>query len=59
MQKSPKEIEIQELLAPVVEDAGYEVVDLRLRTEAGRLVLRLLVDRVGSRSTSAPASAGN
>ncbi len=47
MQKSPKEIEIQELLAPVVEDAGYEVVDLRLRTEAGRLVLRLLVDRPG------------
>ncbi|GAB4248639.1 ribosome maturation factor RimP [Deferrisoma sp.] len=35
------------LLGPVVEDAGYELVDLRLRTEAGRLVLRVLADRPG------------
>ncbi|NTU59892.1 MAG: ribosome maturation factor RimP [Deltaproteobacteria bacterium] len=38
---------IERLLEPVVEDLGYELVDLQLRPEAGRLVLRLLVDRPG------------
>lgn len=47
MHRSAKETELVGLLGPVVEDAGYELVDLRLRTEAGRLVLRILVDRPG------------
>ncbi len=38
---------IEELLRPVVEASGYELVDLQLRTEAGRRILRLLVDRPG------------
>lgn len=38
---------IERLLGPVVEDLGYELVELQLRPEAGHLVLRLLVDRPG------------
>ena len=38
---------IERLLGPVVEDLGFDLVDLQLRSEAGRLVLRLLVDRPG------------
>ncbi len=37
----------ERLLRPLVEGAGYELVDLQLRTERGRRVLRLLVDRPG------------
>ena len=39
--------DIENLLRPVVEGSGYELVQLQLRTEQGRLVLRLLVDRPG------------
>lgn len=39
--------DLEVLLKPVVEGLGYELVDLQLRTERGRLVLRLLVDRPG------------
>jgi ribosome maturation factor RimP len=35
------------MLCPVIEDLGYEFVDLHLKTEHGRQVLRLLVDRPG------------
>jgi ribosome maturation factor RimP len=38
---------LETLLHPVVEDMGYELVDLQLRSETGRWVLRLLVDRPG------------
>ncbi|MBI5440135.1 MAG: ribosome maturation factor RimP [Deltaproteobacteria bacterium] len=38
---------IEKILRPVVDDAGYELVDLQLRSEFGRWVLRLLVDRPG------------
>lgn len=38
---------VEKLLRPVIEDQGYELVDLQLRSEAGRWVLRLLVDRPG------------
>ncbi len=38
---------IETLVRPIVEDRGYELVDLQLRTDRGRLVLRLLVDRPG------------
>jgi ribosome maturation factor RimP len=38
---------LEKLLRPVVEDSGYELVDLQLRSEFGRWVLRLLVDQPG------------
>ena len=38
---------VETLLRPVVEDLGYEFVDLQLKTDHGRRVLRLLVDRPG------------
>ena len=38
---------VETLLRPVVEDLGYELVDLQLKTDHGRRVLRLLVDRPG------------
>ena len=38
---------LEKLLRPVVEDMGFELVDLQLRSESGRWVLRLLVDRPG------------
>lgn len=38
---------IEDLLAPVVDALGYELVDVRLGTEFGRLTVRLLVDRPG------------
>ena len=38
---------VEKLLRPIVEDAGFELVDLQLRSEFGRWVLRLLVDRPG------------
>ena len=38
---------LESLLRPVIEGAGYELVDLQLRSETGRWVLRLLVDRPG------------
>jgi ribosome maturation factor RimP len=38
---------LERMLRPVVEDGGYELVDLQLRSEGGRWVLRLLVDRPG------------
>jgi ribosome maturation factor RimP len=38
---------IEALLLPPIEGLGYELVDVQLRSEQGRLVLRLLVDRPG------------
>lgn len=38
---------LEALLTPVVEGLGYEIVDLQLRSEHGRRVLRLLADRPG------------
>lgn len=38
---------VEELLRPVVDDLGYELVDVRLQTDRGRRVLCLLVDRPG------------
>lgn len=38
---------LEALLRPAVDDLGYELVDVQLRTERGRVVLRLLVDRPG------------
>jgi ribosome maturation factor RimP len=38
---------IEELLRPLIEDMGFELVDLRLLSGAGRLTLQLLVDREG------------
>ena len=38
---------IEALLRPPVEGLGYELVDVQLRSELGRLVLRALVDRPG------------
>ncbi len=39
--------DLEALLRPVVDDLGYELVDVQLRTERGRAILRLLVDRPG------------
>lgn len=38
---------IEKILRPVIEDSGYELVELQLRSEFGRWVLRLMVDRPG------------
>jgi ribosome maturation factor RimP len=38
---------LERLLRPVAEEGGYELVELQLRSEGGRWVLRLLVDRPG------------
>lgn len=38
---------LEKLLRPVVEDMGFELVDLVFRPEAGRWVLRILADRPG------------
>jgi ribosome maturation factor RimP len=38
---------IEKILRPVVEDSGFELVDLQLRSEFGRWVLRLMIDRPG------------
>jgi len=38
---------IEAVLRPPIEGLGYELVDVQLRPEQGRLVLRLLVDRPG------------
>ena len=38
---------LEKLLRPVIEDGGYELVDLQLRSEGGRWVLRVLADRPG------------
>lgn len=35
------------MLLPVVEGAGYELVDLRILAEGGRTILRLMADRPG------------
>lgn len=47
MGRTPTISEIEALLRPVVEDLGYELVDVRLQTDRGRRVLRLLADRPG------------
>jgi len=38
---------IKQVVEPILEEEGVELVDLVLRREAGRQVLRLLVDRQG------------
>lgn len=38
---------IESVLRPPIEGLGYELVDVQLRSEHGRMVLRLLVDRPG------------
>ncbi|GAB4271905.1 MAG: ribosome maturation factor RimP [Deferrisomatales bacterium] len=38
---------VDELLRPPIESLGYELVDLQLRSERGRRILRVLVDRPG------------
>jgi len=38
---------IEDLLRAPIEGLGYELVDVQLRSEQGRWVLRLLVDRAG------------
>lgn len=43
-------------LAPVIEAAGLELVDVCVRPEGGRLVVRLLVDRPGGITLSECAS---
>jgi ribosome maturation factor RimP len=47
MQRSERIRNIEGLLRPVVEGLGYELVDLQLRSESGRMILRLLADRPG------------
>lgn len=47
MQNDRKLESLEALLRPVVEDLGFEFVDLELRSELGRLSLCLLVDRPG------------
>lgn len=47
MDASQTKATLEKLLLPVVADMGFELVDLHLRPEAGRWVLRLLVDRPG------------
>ena len=43
----PMDEEIKEIINPVLQDEGYELVEMIFRKEAGRQVLRLLVDREG------------
>jgi len=38
---------VEQLLSPVAEDLGYELVDVQLHTDRGRRVFRVLVDRPG------------
>ncbi|MDF1552700.1 MAG: ribosome maturation factor RimP [Deferrisomatales bacterium] len=38
---------MEDLLRPVAEDLGYELVDVQLQSDRGRRVLRLLFDRPG------------
>lgn len=38
---------MEELLRPVAEDLGYELVDVQLASDRGRRVFRVLVDRPG------------
>lgn len=37
----------EEVLTPVVEGSGYELVDLRILADSGRTILRIMVDRPG------------
>lgn len=37
----------EELIRPIVEDLGYELVDLRILADSGRTILRIMADRPG------------
>lgn len=38
---------VEELVLPVMEDLGFELVDLRILAESGRTILRIMADRPG------------
>jgi ribosome maturation factor RimP len=40
-------VDVEELIRPVVEAAGLELWDVTFRRDAGRRVLRVTVDRAG------------
>jgi len=55
MPRSPQHTKLIQIIEPVLEQAGFELVDVRLLLEQGGWVLRVQVDRALAEATDPPA----